>query len=74
VFDGMMDLNSAFANVARELASQYSIGYYSNNSKSDGKFRKVEVRVSKAGMVARTKAGYYAPKDPGTKDKKGKKK
>ena len=75
VFDGMTDLRAAFANVARELASQYSIGYYSNNSKNDGKFRKVEVKVNKSGMVARTKKGYYAPKNPqDTKDNKGKKK
>jgi VWFA-related protein len=74
VFDGMMDLTSAFANVAKELASQYSIGYYSNSSKNDGKFRKVEVRVTKPGMIARTKKGYYAPKDAtNEKDKKDKK-
>jgi VWFA-related protein len=78
VFDGLTDLNSAFANVAKELASQYSIGYYSNNGKNDGKFRKVEVKVNKPDLVARTKKGYYAPKDAkdakDTKNKKDKKK
>jgi Ca-activated chloride channel homolog len=63
VFDGMTDLSSAFENVAKELASQYSIGYYSSNDKHDGKFRKVEIKLNKPGLVARTKKGYYAKKD-----------
>jgi VWFA-related protein len=58
----MQDLGAAFEEIARELASQYSLGYYSNNPKRDGKFRKVEVRVTRPGLVARTKKGYYAPK------------
>ncbi len=74
-FDGITDLRGAFASVAKELASQYSIGYYSSNGKNDGKFRKVEVKVNKPGLVARTKKGYYAPKDTkDNKDKKDKKK
>ena len=57
------DLGPAFEEIAKELASQYSIGYYSTNSKHDGKFRKVEVKVDKPGLVARTKKGYFARKD-----------
>jgi Ca-activated chloride channel family protein len=63
VFDGMKDLSDAFAQVAKELASQYSIGYYSTNKKHDGKFRKVEVKVDKPNLVARTKKGYFVKKD-----------
>jgi len=59
VFDGRQDLRNTFAEVARELASQYSIGYYSSNDKRDGKFRKVDVKVNQKGLVARTKKGYY---------------
>lgn len=59
----MEDLGPAFKEIAQELASQYSIGYYSTNQKHDGKFRKVEVKVLKPGLVARTKKGYYAKKD-----------
>jgi Ca-activated chloride channel family protein len=62
VFDGMEDLGNAFDQVAKELANQYSIGYYSNNTKKDGKFRKVEIRMNKPGLVARTKKGYYPKK------------
>lgn len=63
VFDGMTDLRDAFAQVARELASQYSIGYYSSDRRHDGKFRKVEVKINKPGLIARTKKGYYTKKD-----------
>jgi Ca-activated chloride channel family protein len=63
VFDAlrMQDLGPVFEQVARELASQYSIGYYPTNTKRDGKFRKVKVKVKKPDLVARTKKGYYAP-------------
>jgi Ca-activated chloride channel family protein len=63
VFEGMQDLSYAFAEVARELASQYSIGYYSTDTRHDGKFRNVEVRLNKPDLVARTKKGYFAKKD-----------
>jgi Ca-activated chloride channel family protein len=64
VFDSKQDLSYAFGEVARELASQYSIGYYSTDNKHDGKFRNVEVRLDTPGLVARTKKGYFAKKDP----------
>ena len=63
MFDGNQDLSYAFAEIARELGSQYSIGYYSSDKKHDGKFRKVEVRLNKPDLVARTKAGYTVKKD-----------
>jgi len=64
VFDAlaMQDLEPAFEHIARELASQYSIGYYSTNTRHDGKFRRVEVRMTKPGLVPRTRKGYYARK------------
>jgi VWFA-related protein len=56
------DLEGVFAQIAQELASQYSIGYYSTNTKHDGKFRNVQVKVKRPGLAVRTKKGYYAPK------------
>jgi len=63
LFDGMNNLESAFSEVARELASQYSIGFYSSDERRDGKFRKIQVKLTKPGLVARTKKGYYTKKD-----------
>jgi VWFA-related protein len=56
-------LAAKFEQIARELSSQYSIGYYSTNQKHDGKFRKVTVKLGKPDLVARTKMGYMARKD-----------
>lgn len=63
LLDGTNNLDPAFSEVARELASQYSIGYYSSDERRDGKFRKVQVKLTKPGLVARTKKGYYTKKE-----------
>ncbi len=54
------NLGSAFRRIAQELSSQYSLGYYPKNLNHDGKFRKVEVKVKRPGLSARTRQGYYA--------------
>jgi VWFA-related protein len=63
LLDGTTDLEGAFSRIAKELSSQYSIGYYSSNPTRDGKFRKVQVKVNKPGLIARTKKGYTTKKD-----------
>lgn len=52
--------------IAREVSQQYGIGYYPSNKAHDGKWRAIKVTVSEGGgskYVARTRAGYYAPKE-----------
>ena len=44
-----------------ELSSQYSMAYSSANPKRDGAWRRVQVRVTRPGLTARTKLGYYGP-------------
>jgi Ca-activated chloride channel family protein len=56
------NLGAAFSRIAQELRSQYSIGYYPKNTKHDGAFRKVDVRVTRLDLTARTKEGYYSLK------------
>jgi len=55
------DLNTAFRKIARELSSQDSIGNYPGDFKRNGEYHKVEVRLKKKGLTARTRQGYYAP-------------
>jgi len=55
------DLNGVYAEIADELASQYTLGYSSKNSKRDGAWRRVVVQVDRANATPRTKRGYYAP-------------
>jgi VWFA-related protein len=61
VFDAlkMDDLGTAFEKIARELSCQYSIGYYPTNRKRGREFRRIEVRVNKPDLVARSKKGYF---------------
>jgi VWFA-related protein len=63
LLDGTTNLEGAFSQIARELASQYSIGYYSSNPTRDGKFRKIQVKLNEPGLIARTKKGYATKKD-----------
>lgn len=59
----LQDARAAFAQVAHEIGTQYSLGYYPSNKTRDGRFRqiKVELRGVKDGNV-RAREGYYAPK------------
>ena len=54
------DLESVYEQVINDLGTVYSLGYKSTNSSRDGKWRSVAVQVvSRTGMLARTKRGYF---------------
>ena len=55
------ELPKIYEQISEELASQYSIGYSSKNPLKNGAWRKIEVRVTRPGLVARTRRGYYGP-------------
>jgi Ca-activated chloride channel homolog len=55
------DLSGVYAQIADELASQYTLGYTSANQRRDGSWRRLVVQVSRANITPRTKKGYYAP-------------
>jgi len=55
------DLNGVYAEIADELASQYTLGYSSKNNKRDGAWRRIVVQIDKPNVAPRTKRGYYAP-------------
>lgn len=60
----LSDARAAFAKVADDIGTQYSLGYYPTNKARDGKYRsiKLEVRGVKDKAVVRARDGYYAPK------------
>ncbi|HXS02183.1 MAG TPA: VWA domain-containing protein [Pyrinomonadaceae bacterium] len=60
----LADARAAFARVAADIGTQYSLGYYPTNKARDGKFRsiKLEVRGLKEKTQIRARDGYYAPK------------
>jgi len=55
-------LRDAFANIADELGHQYTIAYRPLNQTRDGKWRKLEVKLSRPELLVRTRKAYRAPK------------
>jgi len=56
-----MDLVDVYTQIANELSNQYVVGYLSSNTRADGAWRRVAVRVhQRPNLQARTRAGYYA--------------
>lgn len=52
-------LKEAFDQIAKELRSQYNIGYTPTNTKQDGTYRKLEIK-SKENYKIQARSGYYA--------------
>ncbi|HYE76113.1 MAG TPA: VWA domain-containing protein, partial [Blastocatellia bacterium] len=59
----LQNLESTYTQIAAELRTQYSIGYYSTNEKRDGKWRILKVEIKRPGLEITAKPGYRAPKD-----------
>jgi VWFA-related protein len=59
----LADAKAAFARVAADIGTFYSLSYYPTNKTRDGKFRaiKLEVRGLKEKTQIRARDGYYAP-------------
>ena len=55
------ELPKIYEQISEELASQYSMAYSSKNPMRNGAWRRIDVRVNKPGLTARTRRGYYAP-------------
>jgi VWFA-related protein len=60
--DTLGSLPQAFAQIAAELRTQYSLGYYPPPSSRDGKFHKIQVRTTRHGVAVRARPGYRATK------------
>lgn len=59
------DLPGVAARIAIELRNQYVLAYHSKNRNNDGKYRRVEVKITPPSGIAKLKThwrlGYYAP-------------
>jgi Ca-activated chloride channel family protein len=55
------ELESIYAQIADELASQYALAYSSRNPRRDGQWRRIVVRTTRPELAARTKQGYFGP-------------
>lgn len=58
------EIDRIYDQVLGEVRAQYTIGYLSTNEKTDGAWRKVDVKITRAdakGLHIRARKGYYAP-------------
>lgn len=57
---GLDDMGRAFGLIARDTSTYYVIGYQPDNSRMDGKFRKIELKTSRPDVKIRARTGYVA--------------
>ncbi len=59
----LSEARTAFAKVAAEIGTKYSLAYYPSNDKRDGTYRKIKIELKgiPAGAVVRAREGYTAP-------------
>ena len=60
----MKDIEASYDKVVAQIRAQYSLAYTSTNTKQDGAWRKVEIRVTRPdlkGSKLLSRRGYFAP-------------
>ena len=58
------ELEKIYGRIEKTIAARYSLGYVSTDSRMNGTWRKVQIRLKRAdlkGAKLRTREGYYAP-------------
>jgi VWFA-related protein len=55
------DVKGGVARIMEGLDSYYLMQYYSTNTRLDGRFRSITVRVTRPGVQVRARRGYLAP-------------
>jgi VWFA-related protein len=55
------DLDGVYEKVVAQIRAQYTVGYLSTNEKTDGGWRKVDVKVTRKDLRVRSRRGYFAP-------------
>jgi VWFA-related protein len=64
-FNNTNNLKPAFERVESDQRNYYLLGYTPANTKFDGRFRKIEVRVKRENVAVAARKGYFAVRDPG---------
>jgi VWFA-related protein len=63
----MTDVQMAYDKVVSQIRAQYSLAFASTNTRLDGTWRKVEIRLKRPGgrgVRTRSRQGYFAPYKP----------
>jgi hypothetical protein len=56
------NVEQALSQVFRENGSYYLLGYQAPDPKTEGRFRRIEVRVNRPGVTVRARNGYFEPR------------
>jgi hypothetical protein len=57
------DFSTAYDRIVKDNSAYYVLAYYPPNPKRDGRFHRIEVRVTRPGlMVTRSRRGYVNPR------------
>jgi VWFA-related protein len=64
------DFEPGLTQIFRENSSYYLLGYTPENHRSDGKYRRLEVRVKREGLRVMARRGYYEPRAVNAKNEK----
>ncbi|CAN5332865.1 hypothetical protein BH10ACI3_BH10ACI3_05710 [soil metagenome] len=59
---GGIAMRDAFKHIVVELGVLYTITYQPLNTKKDGKWRSIELKIARPNLTIRTRKGYNAPK------------
>ncbi len=57
------DFGGVYTKVINDTSAYYLIGYSTTNPARDGRFRRIRVKVNKAGLRVEHRNGYYATRD-----------
>jgi VWFA-related protein len=62
-FTDSNNFGAAFDRVRRDMSAYYLLGYSSTNESKDGRFRRIQVRVTNPDYRVEARAGYYSDRD-----------
>jgi VWFA-related protein len=55
------NIDKALERMVQDAGAYYLLGYYSTNTRLDGRYRRLKVQVKRPGMDVRSRPGYQAP-------------
>jgi VWFA-related protein len=60
------NVDEGLERIARLSSTYYSLGYYAKNGRRDGKYHRIEVKVSRPGVRVLARQGYLSPRETAT--------
>jgi VWFA-related protein len=57
----MKEVDAAYDKIVAQIRAQYSLGFASTNTKMDGQWREVKIKVKRPDVRIQSRKGYFAP-------------